>query len=128
MHGDVYDATVCTVKIQPIVYMIKQAYMQASPIKFASCGEPAATAATARGVAAITKLVATGARPTCLRMKMGKNFMVMLVANPNSRSDVARRYGTECELSCGMANVLVVVCSLSCKTSVASSAASDTST
>ncbi len=56
---------------------------------------------------------------------MGKNFMVMPVANPNSRSDVARRYGTECVVSCGMAHELVVVCSLSCKTSVASSTASD---
>lgn len=71
----------------------------------------------------MTKLVATGVRPTCLRKKMGKNFMVMPVANPNSRSEVAKRYGTECELSCGMAHVLATVCSLSCKTSVASSAA-----
>ncbi len=115
----------CMVKIQPTLHMIQQPYTLASPIKFANRGEPAATAATARGVAAITKLVATGARPTCLRKKMGKNLMVMPVANPNSRSDVARRYGIECVLSCGMAHLLVIVCSLSCKSSVASSAASD---
>ena len=125
MHGDVHDATLCIVNIQPTLHMIKQPYMLASPISFANRGEQAATPATARGVAAITKLVATGARPTCLTKKMGKKFMVMPVANPNSRSDVARRYGTECKLSCGMAHLLVMVCSLSCKTLVASSAASD---
>lgn len=126
MHGDVHDATMCIVKVQSATHMIKQLYMLASPIRFARHGEPAAMAATARGVAAITKLVATGARPTCLRKKMGKKCLVMPVANPNSRSDVARRYGTECELSCGMAHLPLLVCSLSCKTSVASSAALDT--
>ena len=60
------------------------------PTARANVAEKAETAATARGVPAMTKLVATGAKPTCLRKKMGKNLIVMPDANPNSRSEVAK--------------------------------------
>ena len=55
--------------------------------------------ATHKGVPARTKLVPMGGNATCLRKKIGKNLMVMPDANPNSTSDVARRYGMYCSLT-----------------------------
>lgn len=40
-----------------------------------------------------------GGSATCFKKKMGKNLMVMPDANPNSTSDVARRYGMYCFLT-----------------------------
>ena len=80
------------------------------PTALAKGAVTADTAATAKGLPAITKLVATGARPTSLRKKMGKNLMVMPDAKPKTRSDVARSQGTDAVLSRSLDEMLLLVC------------------